>query len=462
MRANNKVVTFIKVVIFMLLGFAAALLVLYMVVGRDKGEDKTEFTTYNGNDSGVSDGQEIPNSSGDEVAQTVETVPESVAEDVAEAVTEGVTEGISEAVTEEATTEEITTEETTRSDERDPDVEKILSGMSIHEKCCQLFMVTPEALTGYSRVTEAGNVTKSSMQDYPVGGLIYFSNNIDTTNQVKALLENTSKYATEISGFPMFLGVDEEGGNVARCADKLDVPQLKDMYEYKSQGTSTAYSNAKTIATYLKDLGFNTDFAPVADTWSNSENTVIGKRAYSDNFSETAALVSSAVSGFKDTGIVCSLKHFPGHGDTVTDSHDSAAFTEKTESQLMNEEYLAFKSGIDAGADMVMIGHITAKAISSEPASVSKEVITGELRGKLGYNGIVITDALNMGAVSNEYTSSEIGVKCIEAGVDIILMPTDFKSCLSGLEEAVNSGKVSEERINESVRRILKVKLSMK
>ena len=463
MRANSKVVAFIKVVIFTLLGFAAVLLAMYMFVGRDKGEDKTEFTTYKEADSGNTD-QDPLSGAGPDVATA--TVASSEAQNTFEegnVAANGTTEegAAGEITTEQVTTEDVTTESTNNSVAQDPEVEKILSGMSIHEKCCQLFMITPEALTGYTQVTEAGDTTRNYFKEYPVGGLIYFSNNISSSSQVKALLENTTKIAEETSGVPIFLGVDEEGGTVARCGDKLDVTQFKDMYEYKDLGTGTAYSNAKTIATYLKDLGFNTDFAPVADTWSNSENTVIGKRAYSDNFSETAELVSSAVLGFKDVGVVCSLKHFPGHGDTTTDTHEGAAVVEKTSSQLMQEEYLAFKSGIDAGADMVMVGHITAKAISDEPASVSKEVVTGELREKLGYDGIVITDALNMGAVSNSYSSSELGVKCVEAGVDIILMPSDFRSCLSGLEDAVNSGKISEERINESVRRILRVKLSM-
>ena len=468
MKSNNKIISVLKAIIFVLVGFVVALLIMYFVVSKDD-DDKTHFTTYKGIDSSAkknSKKKKVKDSETDEeeVDETSEegglfsgVGGESENGDVDAAVDQQ----INDAESSESSTES-STEAQVSSGGNDADVEQLLSKMSLHDKVCQLFIVTPEAVTGVGQVTEAGNATKSSLEQYPVGGIIYFSSNLQSVDQTKSMLSNTQNFAKEINGIPIFLAVDEEGGTVARCADKLGVTKFNDMYTYKDQGTETAYSNAATIGGYLKDLGFNLDFAPVADTWSNSANTVIGKRAYSDDFSQTADLVASAVKGFKGTGVACTIKHFPGHGDTSTDTHTSSAYTDKTSDQMMNEEYLAFKSGIAAGTDMVMVGHITASAISSEPASVSKEVVTGELRGKLGYDGVVVTDAMNMGAVADTYASSQIGVKCINAGVDIILMPSDFKACQMGLEQAVKNGEISEDRINESVRRILKLKLSMK
>ena len=273
--------------------------------------------------------------------------------------------------TEEITTEEITTEEeteeateeTTEELVADGDVEEILANMSLHEKVCQMFVVTPESLTGAATVTEFGDMSKSSLDAYPVGGLIYFDQNLVDADQTTQMLQSTQAYARESTGIPIILSVDEEGGSVARCASKLGVTKFNSMYDYKDEGTDTAYNIAGQIAGYLGELGFNLDYAPVADTWSNPNNTVIGKRAYSDDFSEAATLVASAVEGFEDNGMKCTLKHFPGHGDTNSDSHTSSATTSKTADQLMQEEYLPFKSGIAAGADVVMVGHITATSI---------------------------------------------------------------------------------------------------
>ena len=466
-KSHNKIIKVLKTIIFVLVAFVLAILLMYFFVSGDD-DDKTQFTTYKGIDTTAKKKDSKKKKEAEEESEEIEEI--QAEEDITTDIPDGSgTEASDEAVDQEidsAEAENEPEEETAANQSspgtNNPQVEEILSKMSLHDKICQLFIVTPEAVTGVGQVTEAGNATKDSLKNNPVGGIIYFSSNLQSVDQTKKMLSNTKSFAEEINGIPIFLAVDEEGGTVARCADKLGVTKFNDMYTYKDQGTETAYSNATTIAGYLKDLGFNLDFAPVADTWSNSANTVIGKRAYSDDFSQTADLVASAVKGFNDTGVACTIKHFPGHGDTSTDTHTSSAYTDKTSDQMMNEEYLAFKSGIAAGTDMVMVGHITASAISSEPASVSKEVVTGELRGKLGYNGVVITDAMNMGAVADAYPSNQVGVKCINAGVDIILMPTDFKACVSGLEDAVQKGEVSEERINESVRRILELKLSMK
>ena len=342
--------------------------------------------------------------------------------------------------------------------------EGMLGSMSLHEKVCQMVIVTPESATGYQVVTEAGETSKQALVDYPVCGYIYFAQNLASVEQTKNMLLNVKQYGMDSNGIPFFTGVDEEGGVVARCADKLGTTSFNSMYYYRSEGTETAYNNAYTIASDISGLGFNLDFAPVADTWSNSANTVIGERAYSTDYQEAAALVAAATKGFNDGGVVSCIKHFPGHGDTMEDSHKSAAYIHKSLADLTDEDYLPFKAGIEAGTGMVMVGHLylsDADITSSEdnyPASLNYKVITGELREKLGYDGVVITDSLAMGAISNYYSSGEAVCLSVKAGADIMLMPADFKSAVAALEQAVESGEISEERIDESVRRILVLK----
>lgn len=342
--------------------------------------------------------------------------------------------------------------------------DEMLASMSLHEKICQLFIVTPEAATGYNVVTEAGDASKQAIIDYPVCGYIYFAQNLSNQEQTKTMLTNVKQYGMDANGIPFFTAVDEEGGAVARCADKLGTTSFSPMYNYHEEGEDTAYNNAYTIATDIKGLGFNLDFAPVADTWSNSANTVIGTRAYSADYQEAAVLVAAATRGFNDGGVVSCIKHFPGHGDTNEDSHRSAAYIHKPLADLLNEDYLPFIAGIEADTGMVMVGHLylSDTDIESEadkvPASLSYKVITEELRQRLGYDGVVITDSLAMGAIVNYYSSGEAVKLSILAGADIMLMPEDFKAAVSSLEEAVENGEISEERIDESVRRILILK----
>ena len=388
-----------------------------------------------------------------------ETAPESEAEQPTEESTPSAEKAKQPA--EESTPSAEKKDDAKKADEKvneGDDISRLMADMSLHEKICQLFVVTPEGLTGYDLVTESGMATLDALKAYPVGGLIYFAQNLEDTEQTKTMLSATADSNTTVSDIPLFFAVDEEGGIVARCAEKLGTTELKPMYNYREKGADTAYKNAYTIASDIAELGFNLDFAPVADTWSNPDNTVIGTRAYSDDFEQTAELVASAVKGFKDGGVVCSLKHFPGHGDTAEDSHDGMACSYKTIDELENAEYLAFESGIAAGADMVMIGHITMVNIDDQPASLSKTIITDELRGKLGFDGVVVTDALAMGALANYYSSDEIAVAVLKAGGDLLLMPEDLDSAVKGIEKAVKKGDITEKRIDESLERVLRLK----
>lgn len=333
--------------------------------------------------------------------------------------------------------------------------EELLSGMTLREKLCQLMIVRPEVLTGESPVTAAGETTRLALETYPVGGLIYSVDNLVTQEQTREMITNTQSY----SKLPLFISADEEGGNVGRLMYKLGTTWVNSMYSYKDEGADTAYANAKTIGTDMVSCLFNTDFAPVADVWTNPDNTVIGDRAYSDDFEQAAELVASAVRGFTDAGVICCLKHFPGHGDTSTDTHEGAAVVSKSLDELRAGEFLPFVSGIEAGADMVMIGHITVTSVDPEPATISKAIITDVLRGELGWDGVVISDSLDMGALAG-YDNGEVCVKFLEAGGDILLGIPDIETALTALEAAVTDGRLTESRIDESVQRVLELKIS--
>ena len=332
--------------------------------------------------------------------------------------------------------------------------EEILAGMTLTEKLCQLMIVRPEDLTGVSPVTAAGETTRAALEAYPVGGFIYSLDNLVTREQTLAMIDGAQSY----SEIPLFISADEEGGNVGRLMYKLGTTWVGPMYSYKDAGTETAYNNALTIGSDMAALHFNLDFAPVADVWTNPANTVIGDRAYSDDFDEAAKLIPAAVEGFHDAGVICSVKHFPGHGDTTTDTHSGAAVVSKSVDELMAGELKPFIAGMEAGADMVMVGHITVTAIDPEhPASLSEAVVTGLLRGELGWDGVVVTDGLDMGALA-QYDMRERCLLALEAGADILLGVSDIPGVVSYLGEAVELGWLSEERIDESVLRVLSLK----
>ena len=193
--------------------------------------------------------------------------------------------------------------------------------------------------------------------------------------------------------------------------------------------------------------------------WSNPDNTVIGDRAYSDDFAQAAELVAAAVEGFHTGGAACTLKHFPGHGNTSADSHYGAVYVERTLEELRENELLPFQSGIDAGADVVMIGHLIVSDIDSEPAPFSYRIVTGLLREEMGFTGVVMTDGLQMQAMTDHYSSAEIARKAVKAGVDLLLCPLDLEEAVTALEDAVETGEITQARIDESVLRILELKL---
>ena len=333
--------------------------------------------------------------------------------------------------------------------------EEILSGMTLHEKVCQLFIVYPEAITGVSRVTAAGETTRKALEEYPVGGFLYDRKNMVSKEQLTDMLTTVQTY----SEIPLILTCDEEGGRVNRLMSTVGTTWVGPMLDYKDQGTDVAFENARTIAADLVSCGFNTDLAPVADVWSNPENTVIGDRAYSDDFQQAAELVAAAVEGFHDGGVATAIKHFPGHGDTSADSHEGAVYVERTLEELRQEELVPFQAGIDAGTDMVMVGHLIVSDVDDQPAPFSYAIVTELLREEMGFDGVVITDGLQMKAMTDAYSSAEIALKAVKAGVDLLLCPEDLESAVDALTQAVEEGEITMARLDESVLRILTLKL---
>ncbi len=296
------------------------------------------------------------------------------------------------------------------------------------------------------------------LSQYPVGGIALFKQNITSPEQLSKL---TSDFQS-LSSTPLFIGIDEEGGTVARIANStgFNVTKFDNMGTIGATGnTNNAYNVGKTIGTYLKQYGINLDFAPVSDTNTNPNNPVIGKRAFGSDPALVSKMVSSAISGFHESGIMTSIKHFPGHGDTTGDTHKGTVSVYKTWEEMVNCEIIPFKENLN-NTDMVMIAHISTPNATSDglPSTLSSEMVNGKLRGELGYNGVVITDSFEMEAISNNYEESDAVVKSIGAGVDIILMPLDFTKAFNTVKTAVENGTISEERINESVLRILNLK----
>ena len=369
--------------------------------------------------------------------------------------------GVAADVTESGTTTEEQTadsQETTEvTEEEKPSlVDETLAGMTLHEKVCQMMFVTPEELTGEDGVTVAGDATRQALENYPVGGIVYFAKNLESQDQVKEMIDNSQKY----SSIGLFVATDEEGGVVNRLMDTVGTTYIGSMYYYKDDGDETAYENAYTIANDMSALGFNLDFAPVADVWSNPDNTVIGERAYSDDYAQAAELVGNAGKGFNDGGVMCTLKHFPGHGDTAEDSHYSSAYVHRTKEEIMADEMQPFRSGIEAGAEFVMVGHLIVPDIDEVPATLSYKIATGILREELKFEGVAITDSFEMESIADNYSVDDAVVMSVKAGMDMILQPKDMASSVNSIEQAVADGELSEDRIDESVRRILTLKES--
>ncbi|WP_246566532.1 glycoside hydrolase family 3 protein [Butyricicoccus intestinisimiae] len=346
------------------------------------------------------------------------------------------------------------------------EVQNIVDSMSLEEKVAQLFLVQPEAIVDIGTATAAGDATKQAINKTPVGGFVYFSDNLQSEQQVQDMLRNVQKYSEDRIGLPAFLSVDEEGGTVARVAStgRFDVTDVGDMAKIGASGdVQQAKQAGETIGSYLSELGFNLDFAPDADVLTNPDNTVVKKRSFGSDPRVVSDMSLAVAQGLAQHQVYSVYKHFPGHGATAGDTHQGYAYTDKTLDELKQSELIPFENAIQNNAAFIMAAHISAPRVTGDdtPASLSETMITDILRGQMGYDGIVVTDAMNMGAVTEQYTSAQAAVKALQAGADIVLMPEDFQEAYQGVLDAVKDGTLTEQRVNESVTRIVKVKVHM-
>jgi len=322
-----------------------------------------------------------------------------------------------------------------------------MKNMTLDEKIAQMLVVY------YTNDTVDSNL-ESILQEVKPGGFILMKENITTYNQTKQFVDDLTKN----SEIPMIISIDQEGGMVQKLAgiQDVEVTNIPDMYDLGSmKDPDLAYETGKVMAEELRTIGVNVVYAPVLDIYSNPLNTVIGKRSFGSDPQTVSDMAQQVAKGLEENGVIPTFKHFPGHGDTEVDSHVSLPVVGKTYDELSSLELIPFKNAISKDAKIIMVGHIALPEITGDntPASLSKEIVTNILKEKLGYRGLVITDALNMGAVTKNYSKEEIYTKAIDAGVDLILMPSGSKQAIEFIRK-----NISEERIDESVEKILTFK----
>lgn len=337
-------------------------------------------------------------------------------------------------------------------------IDEMIATMSLEEKIAQLFIVDFYVMTKTYQEKEYNQAMDDFLRKYPVSGVIYFSENIESADQVLEL----NNALTTVSQLPMFISVDEEGGIVSRLGNaNIGVTKLPDAATLVSENTTDeVYAYALKLGNEMKILGFNMDFAPVLDINTNPDNPVIGKRAFGEDAETVSDYAIAFYKGLNDAGIIATGKHFPGHGDTTTDSHTQLTSIEHDLKRIQSTELVPFEKAVEASIPAIMVAHINTPNISDDglPASLSSQMISDILRDELTYDGLVISDSLRMKAITDYYQPAQVGVMFLKAGGDLILIPDDFESTFQGILDAVKANDISEERINESVRRILTVK----
>jgi beta-N-acetylhexosaminidase len=274
--------------------------------------------------------------------------------------------------------------------------------------------------------------------------------------QLTEMIANTITF----SRYPLFFGVDEEGGTVSRLSSSGLAEGVSSAAQIgAANDPNNAYQAGLTTGENLASLGFNVDFAPVADI-ANIEGSVMAERSYGSDAALAAPYVTGMLSGLAEKGITGCLKHFPGIGATTADTHDGISTSERTAEEFRSQEFTVFQTGIEAGANIVMVGHIAAPALTGDntPCSISEVIVTDILRQELGFEGVIITDAMDMGAISTYYDAGEAAIMALKAGCDMVLMPEDFEKAYQAVLQAVSDGTISEERINDSLKRIYRIK----
>jgi beta-N-acetylhexosaminidase len=354
-------------------------------------------------------------------------------------------------------------------------IDQLIKRMTLQEKVGQLFVTYAYGQT--ADTTDSADVAhnelelgvangKELIEKYHVGGVIYFawSNNVANPQQIAGLSNGLQRVATsQPSGIPLTISTDQEQGVVTRVGPPAT--QLPgNMALGAGRSVPNAYDAARITGTELRAIGINQDFAPDSDVNVNAQNPVIGVRSFGSDPSLVSDLVSASVDGFQSANVAATAKHFPGHGDTATDSHYGVPIINHSRAEWERIDAPPFRAAISRGIDTIMTAHIVVPALdpSGVPATLSKPIITDILRGELGYDGVVITDALTMQGVRDGFGDDRIPVLALKAGVDQLLMPAPGKLDIAynAVINAVHSGELTENRIDQSVRRVLQLKMS--
>jgi len=357
----------------------------------------------------------------------------------------------------------------------DSTVEGLLSNMSTDEKIGQLFMVSfygdvanetnANQVKSNQQLIGAANIAQAIAQ-YHLGGVIYFNwaGNLNNATQIAKLSNQIQAIgAAQTPSIPLFISTDQEGGSIVRLPSPA-TPFPGNMAVGATDQTSLARATGKAIGEEVRAVGINQILAPVGDVNVNPANPIIGLRSFGADPTAVASMTAAIVRGFQnDAGIGATVKHFPGHGDTNVDSHTQLPIINHTAAQWASTDQPPFTAAIGAGVDMVMVGHLAFPALDSTrtPASLSSTIVTNVLRGQMGFNGVVITDSLQMGALTNTYGDDRIPVMAVQAGDDILLMPPSLPVAWNAVKAAVTNGQISMAQLNASVRRILTLKMKL-
>lgn len=338
-------------------------------------------------------------------------------------------------------------------------IKHLIDNMSLEEQVSQLFMISlgPKDSTDYNHPNER---VMQFLSTHTPGGYILFGGHISTVDGTKELTDAI----TANTPFAPFIGIDEEGGRISRLRE-AGLPGYATQPTAQSIGqsgdTQLAYDTGASIGAALKSLGICLDFAPDADVLTNPDNTVIGDRSFGSESAIVSDMVSAFQSGLHSQGILTAPKHFPGHGGTSGDSHNGMVTIDADENHLRAIEYPPFVRAITEGAQFVLVGHIVAPAADSSalPATLSSYFLTDVLRNSLGFTGIIITDAMDMGAIAETYEPVRACIMALQAGVDMILMPSDYEEAIAGILQAIQDGTLTLARIHTSLERILMTKI---
>ncbi|MBT2759054.1 glycoside hydrolase family 3 C-terminal domain-containing protein [Mesobacillus foraminis] len=342
-----------------------------------------------------------------------------------------------------------------------------ISSMSLEEKVGQMLMPDFRTWKG-KNVTEMHPEIEELVKEYHLGGVILFRENVVTTEQTTELV---SAYQDAAEKYGLLMTIDQEGGIVTRLQSGTDMPGNMALGAARSETLSQQVGNA--IGEELGALGINMNLAPVLDVNNNPDNPVIGVRSFGESPELVAQMGNAYIGGLQESGIAATAKHFPGHGDTAVDSHLGLPEVPHDLDRLKQVELYPFQQAMDAGIDAIMTAHVTfpkidsTKAISQKdgteisiPATLSNKVLTGLMREEMDFGGVIITDAMNMQAISDHFGPVDAAIRAVKAGTDIVLMPVGIKEVANGLYEAIRSGEITEERVEQSVERILALKIN--